>query len=259
MPSCRQVAKRHPIVTRLRYLFHAVSKTVRQRVLIIEDEPDLVRVLEYNLRQAGFDVQSTTKGREGLQLVQTNPPDVILLDLMLPDGPGTEVCRVLKTDPKTRAIPVIMVTAKGEEIDRVVGFELGADDYVVKPFSVRELVLRVRAVLRRGDTEPPPSDTVCFGKLRVDRTAHRVFVDGVEVSLTALEFRLLTTLLDRRNRVQSRDTLLNDVWGIHLQVETRTVDTHIKRLREKLGAAGAYIQTVRGVGYRFADSPTEPN
>lgn len=250
----------YPLVTRVlqaRDNTNAVSSTP-SKILVIEDEPDLVRVLDYNLRQAGFEVQSVARGKEGLRLAQTASPDLILLDLMLPDLLGTDVCRTLKSDPKTRAIPVIMVTAKGEEIDRIVGFELGADDYVTKPFSVRELVLRVKAILRRNEAEPPSSaPALAFGRLRIDRAAHRVFVDEQEVMLTALEFRLLTTLIERKNRVQSRDTLLNDVWGIHLQVETRTVDTHIKRLREKLGAAGGYIHTVRGVGYRFADSPSE--
>jgi two-component system phosphate regulon response regulator PhoB len=226
-------------------------------VLIVEDEPDLVRVLEYNLKQSGYEVSATARGREALRLALTATPDVILLDLMLPDMAGTDVCRQLKSDPRTRGVPVIMVTAKSEEVDRIVGFELGADDYVTKPFSVRELMLRVRAILRRGESEAPATATLTFGKLRVDRTAHRVFVDDQEVALTVLEFKLLTTLIDRKNRVQSREVLLNDVWGIHLQVETRTVDTHIKRLREKLGAAGEYIHTVRGVGYRFADSPEQ--
>ncbi len=228
------------------------------RVLFVEDEPDLVRVLEYNFQQAGFETRSLGRAGEVLRVAQAELPDVILLDLMLPDGSGADVCRALKANPATRAIPVIMVTAKGEEIDRVVGFELGADDYVVKPFSVRELILRVRAILRRTETEGPPEDIVNFGSLRVDRTAHRVYVDGHEIVLTALEFRLLTTLIERRNRVQSRDTLLADVWGLQLHVETRTVDTHIKRLREKLGAAGEYIHTVRGVGYRFASTPQDP-
>jgi len=225
-------------------------------VLLVEDEPDLVRLMEFNLQQAGFETRAVGRASDALRVAQADPPDVILLDLMLPDGSGTEVCRQLKASPATRSVPVIMVTARGEEIDRVVGFELGADDYVVKPFSVRELVLRVRAILRR--TEPAgegPDAMVTFGRLRVDRTAHRVYVDGAEVVLTALEFRLLTTLLERRNRVQSRDTLLSDVWGLQMHVETRTVDTHIKRLREKLVAAGEYIHTVRGVGYRFADHP----
>jgi two-component system, OmpR family, phosphate regulon response regulator PhoB len=228
-----------------------------QRILIIEDEPDLVRVLDYNLRQAGYEVASSGRGRDGLRMAQSKPPDLVLLDLMLPDASGTEICRTLKGDARTAQVPVVMMTAKGEEVDRIVGFEVGADDYVVKPFSVRELILRVRAILRRGGEAAPAEAELEFGPLRVDGAAHRVFVDGQEVQLTAIEFRLLTTLLGRRNRVQTRETLLNDVWGIHLNVETRTVDTHVKRLREKLGRGGAYIQTVRGVGYRFADSPDE--
>lgn len=227
-------------------------------MLLVEDEPDLVRLMEFNLQQAGFETRAVGRASDALRVALADPPDVILLDLMLPDGSGTEVCRQLKAAPATRSVPVIMVTARGEEIDRVVGFELGADDYVVKPFSVRELVLRVRAILRRTEAAPEGADdVVSFGRLRVDRTAHRVYVDGAEVVLTALEFRLLTTLLDRRNRVQSRDTLLSDVWGLQMHVETRTVDTHIKRLREKLGPAGDYVHTVRGVGYRFADHPDE--
>ncbi len=228
-----------------------------RRVLIIEDEPDLARVMEYNLQAAGFAVRATDRARDGLRLAQEGHFDVILLDLMLPDGSGTDVCRSLKSDARTKSIPVIMVTAKGEEVDRIVGLELGADDYVTKPFSIRELVLRVRAVARRAEGESAAPELFEFGRLRVDRSAHRVFVDASEVVLTSLEFKLLSTLIERKNRVQSRETLLNDVWGIHMQVETRTVDTHIKRLREKLGAAGTYVVTVRGVGYRFADSPSE--
>jgi two-component system phosphate regulon response regulator PhoB len=235
--------------------------------MIVEDEPDLVRVMEFNLQQAGFDTVSFDRCKDALSSATAHPPDLVLLDLMLPDGTGTDVCRALKGDPRTKGVAVIMVTAKGEEVDRVVGFELGADDYVVKPFSVRELVLRVKAIIRRSEGSEVPAtggvaaagspEIVTFGCLRVDRTAHRVFVEEREEALTALEFRLLVTLMDRKNRVQSRDTLLEDVWGLRLQVETRTVDTHIKRLREKLGPAGAYIHTVRGVGYRFADTPSD--
>jgi two-component system phosphate regulon response regulator PhoB len=225
-----------------------------QKVLVVEDETDLVRTLEYNFRQAGFDVFTATSGLDGLRVAGTKNPDLVLLDLMLPDIQGTEVCRQLKADPKTRATPVIILTARGEEVDRVVGFEIGADDYVTKPFSVRELVLRARAVLLRG--EPGGSvETVKLGNLTIDSDAHRVHVEGREVPLTALEFRLLSTLVRRRDRVQTRQTLLNDVWGLNLNVETRTIDTHIKRLREKLGTAGALIETVRGVGYRFG--PTD--
>src|SRR5688572_28666826 len=227
------------------------------RILVIEDEPDIRQVLDYNLRMAGHDVLATAQGQDGLKLVHDQKPDLVLLDLMLPDISGTEVCRSIKDDSGTRGIPVIVLTAKGEEIDRVVGFELGADDYVTKPFSVRELVLRIRAILKRNETRPPPSSVLDFGTLRVDREAHRVWVDASEIELTALEFKLLVTLYDRRNRVQSRAALLSDVWGIDADITTRTVDTHVKRLREKLGDAGEYIETVRGVGYRFTDTPQE--
>jgi len=225
------------------------------RVLVIEDEQDLQKVLAYNLKQAGHEVLSALRGQGGLKLAREKSPDFVILDLMLPDLAGTEICKALKRDPRTKGIPVLMLTAKGEEIDRVVGFELGADDYVVKPFSVRELLLRIEAILRRSQGEAAAGQSFEFGLLRVDRDAHRVWVEGKEVELTALEFKLLTTLHDRGNRVQSRTVLLDDVWDIEAAVTTRTVDTHVKRLREKLGPAGDYIETVRGVGYRFAEQP----
>ncbi|HEY3445433.1 MAG TPA: winged helix-turn-helix domain-containing protein [Myxococcales bacterium] len=226
------------------------------RILVIEDERDLQDVLDYNLRQAGHEPVAALRGQEGLQRARASRPDLVLLDLMLPDLSGTEVCRALKKDPETARIPVLMLTAKGEEIDRVVGFELGAEDYVVKPFSVRELMLRIDVILRRaGSPEPGQQAAVEFGELRMDLGAHRVWVAGTQVELTALEFKLLRLLYERRNRVQTREVLLDDVWGIEAAITTRTVDTHIKRLREKLGAAGRYVQTVRGVGYRFADRP----
>ena len=223
------------------------------RILVVEDEKDLQEVLAYNLRQAGHTAIVVGGGNDALAAVTEHRPDLLLLDLMLPDVSGVEICRRLKGDPLTRELPIVMVTAKGDEVDRVVGFELGADDYVVKPYSLRELLLRVDAVLRR--TIPGPSGgehgVMVFAKLRVDRDAHRVWVDDEEVTLTALELRLLSTLLERRGRVQSRPALLDDVWGMNGEVTTRTVDTHVKRLREKLGSAGPYIETVRGVGYRF--------
>jgi len=228
------------------------------RILVVEDEQDLQQVLEYNLRQAGHEVTVTKLGNEGVKLAREQRPDLVLLDLMLPDISGTEVCKQLKEHPTTRTTPVIMLTARGEEIDRVVGFELGADDYVVKPFSVRELLLRIQAILRRGRGESGEDEpTVDFGKLRIDRGAHRIWVDGTEIELTALEFKLLVTLYDRRNRVQTRSALLDDVWGIQADITTRTVDTHVKRLREKLEAARDYVETVRGVGYRFVATPEE--
>jgi two-component system phosphate regulon response regulator PhoB len=226
------------------------------RLVVIEDEKDLQKVLEFNLRQAGHDVFMALRGREGLQLAREHRPDLVLLDLMLPDLAGTEVCKALKQDPSTRDTAVLMLTAKGEEVDRIVGFELGADDYVVKPFSVRELLLRIDAILRRSKGEPSTEDLTDFGCLRIDRGAHRVWVEEHEIELTALEFKLLTNLFERKNRVQSRAALLDDVWGIAADITTRTVDTHVKRLRQKLGSAGDYIETVRGVGYRFADSPS---
>jgi two-component system phosphate regulon response regulator PhoB len=228
-------------------------------VLVIEDEVDLATTLEYNLKAAGFTVRVAHTGKQGMAAATTDPlPDLVVLDLMLPDLSGTELCRKLREGERTRDVHVIMCTAKGEEIDRVVGFEVGADDYVVKPYSVRELILRIRAQLRhraqRAEGEPT---LIKFGRLEIDREAHRAWVDKVEISLTALEFRLLHQFMSRRGRVQSRDTLLGDVWGIAADVTTRTVDTHVKRLREKLGEAGGYIETLRGVGYRFKSDPDE--
>lgn len=225
------------------------------RILVIEDDPDLQRIMEFNLRKAGHEPLCAFTGSEGLRLAATQSPALAILDLMLPDTPGTEVLRHLKRDGSTRAIPVVLVTAKGEEVDRIVGFELGADDYVVKPYSVRETLLRIEAILRRVKGEPEEPASAEFGRLRLDFLAHRVFVDGREVELTAIEFKLLRALHGRGNRVQTRTTLLDEVWGIHAAITTRTVDTHIKRLREKLGPAGTYIETVRGSGYRFSDEP----
>jgi two-component system phosphate regulon response regulator PhoB len=227
------------------------------RVLVIEDEEDLQEVIEWNLRQTGYEVLGTRSGREGLRLIREERPDIVLLDLMLPDLSGTEVCKTLKQDPATRHIPVIMVTAKGDELDRVVGFEIGAADYVVKPFSVRELMLRVRAVLQRGEPGPPAPGVVRIGRLKIDRDAHRVWVDEDEVPLTSIEYRLLLTLYERRNRVQPRSTLLQDVWNATTESSSRTIDTHVKRLRAKLGPAGDYVRTIRGVGYRFRSDGEE--
>jgi two-component system phosphate regulon response regulator PhoB len=227
------------------------------RVLVIEDEEDLQEVIEWNLRQTGYEVLGTRSGREGLRLIREERPDIVLLDLMLPDISGTEVCKTLKQDPATRHIPVIMVTAKGDELDRVVGFEIGAADYVVKPFSVRELMLRVRAVLQRGEPAPAAPGLVQIGRLRIDRDAHRIWVDDDEVPLTSIEYRLLLTLYERRNRVQPRATLLQDVWNATTESSSRTIDTHVKRLRAKLGPAGDYVRTIRGVGYRFRSDGEE--
>ncbi|EKO37064.1 transcriptional regulatory protein, C-terminal domain protein [SAR86 cluster bacterium SAR86E] len=226
-------------------------------ILIIEDEPDIRKTIEYNLKKESYKVLQSASIADGENLINQHKIDAIILDLMLPDGSGLTLCRDIKSEPKTKNIPVIILTAKTEEVDRVVGFELGADDYVTKPFSVRELILRVKAILKRGDkgVTSDQSDTCSFGSLDLNIEAHQIFVNGNEVPLTALEFKLLKHLADRRGRVQTRDQLLEDVWGYSSQVTTRTVDTHIKRLREKLGEVGNYIQTIRGVGYRFSRNP----
>ena len=227
-----------------------------QKILIIEDEPDIRKTLEYNITREGYEVISASSLSEGRQKLESDSFTLLLLDLMLPDGSGLDLFRELKQDKSLSTMPVIIITAKDDEVDKVVGFELGADDYVTKPFSVRELILRVKAVLKRGERK---SDNIevqrQFGELKIDVDSHEVFVNDDHVSLTALEFKLLRQLVDRRGRVQSRDQLLSDVWGYSSDVTTRTVDTHIKRLREKLGDMGKYVQTIRGVGYKFTRTP----
>lgn len=233
--------------------------TTSGTVLIVDDEDDLRNLLDLHFTREGFTTKAVALGGDALSLAATHKPSVILLDLMLPDMSGTEVCRQLRAMPETRDIPIIMLTARGEEIDRVVGFEVGADDYVVKSnLSVRELVLRVRAVVRRrtaaSESAQHPSEPVerlTFGSLTVDIGSHRVWVDASEVQLTATEFKLLTTLAMRPGRVFTRGALLQDVWDMPPDMNTRTVDTHIKRLREKLNSKVDPIETVRGVGYRF--------
>jgi two-component system phosphate regulon response regulator PhoB len=227
-------------------------------VLIVEDESDLLAVLDHNLRQAGMETMLALTAEEALAQARRRVPDLVLLDLMLPDMPGTEVCRSLKGSDRTRHVPVVMVTARAEEIDRVVGFELGADDYVTKPFSVRELVLRLQAILRRAAGSPRDGPPEQVGAIRVDVEAHRAFVAGEEILLTPLEFKLLAALMARAGKVQSREQLLEDVWDLSPELETRTVDTHVKRLREKLGPARDLLETVRGLGYRLTDPDGRP-
>ncbi len=224
-----------------------------QRVLIVDDEADLCALLKYHLEEAGFQTRQALTGGEALETARRWKPDAVILDIMLPDLSGTEVCRILRSDPRSRNLAIIMLTARGDEVDRVVGFELGADDYVTKPFSPRELTLRVRSVLKRARQGAAAEEDVQIGDLLIQRGSHRAFVKGREVSLTATEFKLLVQLASTRGRVQTRDYLLETVWGDDTVVTLRTVDTHMKRLREKLGPAKKYIETVRGVGYRFRD------
>jgi len=224
-----------------------------ETVLVVDDEPDVLDLLVYNLQKAGYKTVKATDGATALQKARDILPSLVVLDLMLPQIEGTEVCKQLRADPKTAPIPIIMLTAKADELDRVIGFELGADDYVVKPFSPRELVLRVKTILRRAQGKGVPAEVLKADELLVDLAKHEVRIQGKPVDLTATEFKLLATLMERRGRVQSRDRLLTDVWGYEGDVDTRTVDTHVRRLREKLGKAADYIETVRGVGYRFAE------
>jgi two-component system phosphate regulon response regulator PhoB len=222
-------------------------------VLVVEDEPDIAALVAYQLARAGYQVRTASDGAEALRAAESDPPDLIVLDLMLPEIAGTEVLRKLRARKETREIPVVILTARGEEEERIRGFELGADDYVAKPFSPRELVLRVQAVLRRSlaGGGPGRGRVLRAGPLLVDLEAKRVTVDGQQVELTPKEFRLLATLLERRGRTQSRTDLLQSVWDTVADIETRTVDMHVGRLRAKLGPAGEMIETVRGFGYRF--------
>lgn len=230
-----------------------MSATSNKKILIVEDEPDVVDLLTMQLRKAGgFSTLSASDGAEGLKKARAEAPALIVLDLMLPRMSGLEVCKILKTDPSTRHIPIIMLTAKAEEVDRIVGLEFGADDYVTKPFSPREMILRIQAILRRGQNDGA-EESMTRGSITIDPTRHRVLVAGKPVVLTAVEFKLLSMLMKRPGRVQTRDRLLNEVWGYESAIDTRTVDTHVRRLREKLGKSASAIETVRGFGYRLRE------
>jgi two-component system phosphate regulon response regulator PhoB len=225
-----------------------------ERVLIVDDDPDILRLVSYNLKQAGFEAVGAETGRKALEIVQGRPPDLIILDVMLPDVDGMEVCRTLRRHESSRLIPIIMLTARGEEIDRVVGFELGADDYVMKPFSPRELVLRVKSILRR--THADRSEMLRLGKIQLYPERRQCFVGKDQIALTVKEFDLLYELMRARGNVLTRENLMDQVWGYHGEATSRTLDTHVRRLREKLSSEGVYVETVRGVGFRMA-SPSE--
>ncbi|MGO8700511.1 MAG: response regulator [Limisphaerales bacterium] len=226
---------------------------MKPKILVVDDEPDLLELVEVNFTAAGFTVLFAGDGKEALRQAREKAPDLIILDVMLPEMDGLEVCKSLRQDSATHNIPILMLTARASEIDRVVGFELGADDYVTKPFNVRELILRVKNLLRRKPSQEESGAEIQFGSLFIDRSRHRVTLDGQPLELTLTEFNLVTLLAERRGRVQSRDQLLKDVWGYNSMVDTRTVDTHMRRLRAKLGHAAKYLDTVRGVGYRFRE------
>jgi two-component system phosphate regulon response regulator PhoB len=229
----------------------AFRHMARERILLIEDEPDIAEVLQYNLEKEGFDVELAHRGDSGLEALRRQAPDLILLDLMLPGIDGLELTRMLKREATTARIPIVMLTARGEEVDRIVGLELGADDYISKPFSPREVVLRVKAVLRRHQPEEANHDRLEVGGIQLDISGHQLRVRGKETPLTATEFRLLRLLMERGGRVQTRGQLLSDVWGYAEDIDSRTVDTHIRRLRRKLGSEADHIETVIGVGYRL--------
>ncbi len=220
-------------------------------ILIVEDEPDVLDLIVFHLKKAGYTTATARDGQAGLTKARDLKPAALVLDWMLPGIEGIEVCKRLKAEAKTAHIPVLMLTAKAEEVDRILGLELGADDYVTKPFSPRELVLRVKKLIERGQKQP--AEVLARGDLVVDLAKHAVTLKQRPVELTATEFKLLVTLMERRGRVQTRDTLLHDVWGYEGDLDTRTVDTHVRRLRDKLGKAADAVETVRGVGYRFAD------
>ena len=224
-----------------------------ETILIVEDDEDILQLLSINIETAGYKPLTALDGFEGLALARKHHPSLIVLDIMLPGMDGFEVCKELKRHPETAEIPVIMLTARGEEVDRIVGLELGADDYVVKPFSPREFLLRIRAVMKRAQPEQAERAQWQKDGLLVDLEAHKALIDGEETILTATEFKLLAELIRRQGRVQTRDQLLNTVWGYEFEGYARTVDTHVRRLRQKLGPYAKYIETVRGVGYRFKE------
>ena len=225
----------------------------KERILIVEDDKHISKLVKYNLEKAGLQCTVTITGEESLEILDKEPVDLVILDIMLPEMDGLQVCKQIKQGKKLSAVPIIMLTAKGEEVDRIVGFELGVDDYVVKPFSPRELVLRVKAILKRKEAPEVAKDILDADKLVVDITRHKVTVDKKEIELTPMEFKLLVTLMQRKGKAQSRDKLLEGIWDIAADVTTRTIDTHIKRLRQKLGKAGKFIETIRGLGYRFSE------
>lgn len=226
---------------------------MKERILIVEDDKHISKLIKFNLEKANYECTVSATGEKALEVLNDQPIDLIILDIMLPGMDGFSACRAIKEKEKLRNIPIIMLTAKGEEVDRIVGLELGAEDYIVKPFSPRELELRVKAILKRRKIEETKKDILAAGDIIVDIPKHKVTVKGRSIGLTQMEFKLLVTLMERRSRVQTRERLLSDVWDMDTGVDTRTIDTHVKRLREKLGKSGSLIETIRGLGYKFKE------
>jgi two-component system, OmpR family, phosphate regulon response regulator PhoB len=229
-----------------------------KKILIIDDEPDVADLVAYHLRAKGYHAETVTNPNVGVGTVRSFLPDLVILDIMMPDLNGIQICRILRADPRLKHIPIIFLTARSEEADRISGFETGCDDYICKPFSIKELILRIQSILRR--TSENAADSVKrlqVGNIILDADRHEVTVLGRQIELTATEFKLLRLLMERRGRVQTREHLLINVWNYETEIETRTVDTHIRRVREKLGAESEWIETIRGVGYRMAERKAE--
>lgn len=231
-----------------------MAASLRKKILIVDDEPDVADLVAYNLKTKGFDTETVNDPTHSIGVARTMMPDLVILDVMMPEINGIQICRLLRAEPQLKNVPVIFLTAKVEEDDRVQGLESGADDYVCKPFSTKELVLRVQNILRRtSKKEDGVGVTLIVGSIELDVDRHEVKIGGEVIDLTATEFKLLHLLMERRGRVQTREHLLLNVWNYETEIETRTVDTHVRRLREKLGAEAEWIETIRGVGYRMAE------
>ncbi|WP_404424611.1 response regulator [Nibricoccus sp. IMCC34717] len=231
-----------------------MSESQSKKILVVDDEPDVTELVAYHLKAKGYTVETLNDPNNSLATARSLQPDLVILDVMMPDLSGIQICRLLRADPQLRSVPVVFLTARAEEGDRIQGLETGADDYICKPFSPKELVLRIQSILRRSnEVAAPPSKLLTAGQLTLDIERHAVSIAGQPIELTATEFKLLRLLMERRGRVQTREHLLINVWNYETEIETRTVDTHIRRLREKLGTEADWIETIRGVGYRMAE------
>jgi two-component system, OmpR family, phosphate regulon response regulator PhoB len=231
-----------------------MTDSMAKKILVVDDEADVTELVSYHLKTKGYEVMTANNPNNSLSLARTFLPDLVILDVMMPDLNGIQICRLLRADPQLKNVPVVFLTAKAEEADRVQGLETGADDYICKPFSTKELILRVQSILRRvSENADDPVKKLQAGEIAIDIERHEATIAGKLIELTATEFKLLRLLMERRGRVQTREHLLLNVWNYETEIETRTVDTHVRRLREKLGAEADWIETIRGVGYRLAE------